>query len=283
MKFTWFLNNSGWRKTNLICRRYKLSAALLLIIFSIVAGPVQAQKPLPQDLIKKVGFDQHLDAQVPLNLTFTDSTGQVVQLEDFFNDKPVILSLGYYECPVLCSYARNGLFESLKKLDFTVGKEFEVLVVGIDPAETPEIAEAKKQISVTEYGRSTPKDAWHFLVGDEGNIQQLAQAIGFRYTYDSEIDQYLHPTGIVVLTPQGKIARYFFGIDYPSRDLRLGLVEATANKIGSPVDQLLLLCYHYDPVTGQYSLLITNVIRIAGLATVIILGGFLLVMFRRSS
>jgi protein SCO1/2 len=262
---------------------YKLSIAVLLIIFSVVVDPVWAQEPLPQDLIKKVGFDQHLDEQVPLNLTFTDSTGQAVRLEDFFNDKPVILSLGYYECPVLCSFARNGLFESLKKLDFTVGEEFEVLVVSIDPAETPEIADVKKQISITEYGRSTPKDAWHFLVGDEDDIQQLAQAIGFRYTYDPKIDQYLHPTGIVVLTPQGKIARYFFGLDYPSRDLRLGLVEADANKIGSPVDQLLLMCYHYDPVTGEYSLLITNVIRIAGLVTVMVLGGFLLAMFRRSS
>jgi len=254
---------------------------LTLILLGMVAGvvPAHAQKDLPQDLIKKVGFDQNLDAQLPLDLEFTDSTGQNVRLGDYFGDKPVILSLGYYECPMLCSLVRNGLFESLQKLEyFTAGEDYEVVVVSIDPAETPEIAETKRRVTVMSYGRSVDGQidesgrGWNFLVGDEDSIATLADAVGFRYTYDPKIDEYVHPSGIMVITPEGRISKYLYGIQYPALDVRLALVEAADNKIGTAVDQLLLTCYHYDPAEGQYNLFVTNITRIAGLATVAIIG-----------
>jgi protein SCO1/2 len=252
--------------------------ALLMLI---AAPPMLAQEPLPQDIITQVKFDQKLDAQVPANLTFTDSTGQPVALGDYYGTKPILLSLGYYECPMLCSLVRNGLFESIKELDFTVGQDFEVLIVSIDPGETPEMAEVKRRASIIEYERSSSTDGWNFLVGPEDSIQQLADAIGFRYVYDERIDQYAHPSGVVVLTPQGKVSRYFYGIEFPATTLRLGLVEAAANKIGSPVDQLLLACYHYDPVSGEYTLAIMNIIRIIGLITITAIGGAMFLMLRR--
>jgi protein SCO1/2 len=212
-------------------------------------------------------------------LEFTDSTGQNVRLGDYFGDKPVILSLGYYECPMLCSLVRNGLFESLQKLEyFTAGEDYEVVVVSIDPAETPEIAETKRRVTVMSYGRSVDGQldesgrGWNFLVGDEDSIATLADAVGFRYTYDPKIDEYVHPSGIMVITPEGRISKYLYGIQYPALDMRLALVEATDNKIGTAVDQLLLTCYHYDPAEGQYNLFVTNITRIAGLATVAIIG-----------
>jgi protein SCO1/2 len=253
-----------------------LSLAMLLD-----SKPVWAQGPLPQDLVRQVNFEQKLDEQVPLDLSFVDSTGQQVRLGDYLGQKPVILSLGYYECPMLCSLARHGLFESLKALDFSVGEEFELAIVSIDPRETPEIAEMKRQSSLMEYGRSRSGEGWNFLVGQEPSIQALAEAIGFHYAYDPKVDQYAHPSGIVILTPEGKIARYFYGIDYPARDLRLGLVEAADSKIGSPIDQLLLMCYHYDPVSGEYTLLIMNIIRAAGIFMVVIVAGFVYFLFKR--
>jgi protein SCO1/2 len=262
---------------------YKLYLLILSLWLSLGISfePVQAQEPLPQDLIRQVSFEQKLEAQVPLDLSFVDSTGQAVRLGDYLGQEPVILSLGYYECPMLCSLVRNGLFESLKALDFDVGEEFELVIVSIDPKETPEIAEMKRQSSLMEYGRSRSGDGWHFLVGQESSIQALAEAIGFHYAYDPKLAQYAHPSGIVILTPGGKIARYFYGIDYPARDLRLGLVEAAGNKIGSPVDQLLLLCYHYDPASGEYTLMIMNFIRAAGALTVVGLAGFVYFLLKK--
>jgi protein SCO1/2 len=258
-----------------------LQIILMLTLFSLTAKPAQAEEPLPQDLIRQVGFDQKLGESIPLDLSFTDSLGQPVKLGDYFGQKPVILSLGYYECPMLCSLVRNGLYESLKQLDFTVGNEFNVVIVSIDPAETPEDANVKRQVSIMNYERGTSGDGWNFLVGDDENIHRLAEAIGFHYTYDAAIDQYVHPSGIVVLTPQGQLSRYFYGIDFPPQDLRLGLVEAADNQIGSAVDQFLLLCYHYDPVSGKYTLFIMNIIRMIGLLTVVIIGGVLFLMLRR--
>jgi protein SCO1/2 len=257
---------------------------VITLLAAVLATPNVAsgqEDPLPQNLIKKVGFDQKLGEQLPLEATFTDSLGRPVRLVDYFGEKPVILSLGYYECPMLCSLVRNGLYESLKQLDFTVGEEFEVVIVSIDPAETPEDAEVKRQVSIMNYERPTSEDGWHFLVGQDDSIAQLAEAIGFRYTYDEEIDQYVHPSGIILLTPEGQISRYLYGIDYPARDMRLGLVEAANNEIGSPVDQLLLTCYHYDPVSGEYTLVIMDIIRIVGLLTVAVIGVLLFFMFRR--
>ncbi|GAB4424807.1 MAG: SCO family protein [Anaerolineae bacterium] len=263
--------------------RFLQFALSIWVTVAVLTGahPVAAQEPLPQDLIKLSQFDQNLNAQLPLDLTFTDSTGQPVTLGEYFGDKPVVLSLGYYECPMLCSLVRNGLFDSLQKLDFTIGEDFQVVVVSIDPDETPQIAEVKRRASMMEYGRSTSPDGWNFLVGSEENIKQLADTVGFKYAYDPRIDEYVHPSGVMIITPQGRVARYFYGIEYPATDLRLGLVEASDNKIGSPVDQLLLTCYHYDPVSGEYTLAIMNIIRIVGVTTVLIIGGLLLMMLRR--
>lgn len=257
----------------------KIRYAALILLLLVMVAPAQAQEPLPQDLIRQARFDQKLNNQIPLELTFTNSEGQPVQLSHYFGDKPVILNLGYYECPMLCSLSRNGLFESLQDLNFTVGEEFEVLIVSIDPDETPDIAKAKKRATIMEYGRSG--EGWHFLVGDEEAIRPLAEAVGFHYVYDEKIDEYVHPSGIIILTPEGRISRYLFGIEYPPRDVRLGLVEATADKIGSPVDQVLLVCYHYDPVSGEYTLAIMTIIRILAVVTVAGLGAFVAVMFRR--
>jgi protein SCO1/2 len=262
----------------------KLHISLVILLTALLTGltPTQAQEPLPQDLIREVGFEQKLDSQVPLELQFVDSTGQAVHLGDYFNEsKPVILDLGYYECPMLCSLVRNALFESLKALEFTVGDEFEVVIVSIDPGETPDIAETKRRASIMSYERSMSDEGWNFLVGEEESIQKLAEAVGFQYTYDANIDEYVHPSGIVILTPQGRVSKYLYGIDYPVRDLRLALIEAAEGKIGTPVDQFLLMCYHYDPVEGQYTLFITNIIRMLGAATVVIFGLVLFVLFRR--
>jgi protein SCO1/2 len=260
--------------------------SLVVIVIATVmlwfVPSASAQDPLPQDLIRQVGFDQNLDAQLPLDLEFTDSTGKAVKLGDYFQgDKPVVLSLGYYECPMLCSLVRNGLFESFKELDFTIGQDFQVLIVSIDPGETPDDAELKRRSSIIQYGRSTSPEGWNFLVGSENNIRALADVIGFRYAYDAKIDEYVHPSGVVVLTPGGRVARYFFGIEFPAQTMRLGLVEAAGNKIGSPIDQLLLTCYHYDPVSGEYTVAIMNIIRMLGLGTILIIGTAMLIMLKR--
>ena len=257
---------------------------LCLTLFDeTVPAPAQNASTLPGPL-KGVGFDQRLNEQVPLDLLFRDEAGQTVRLGDYIgtaSPRPTILALVYYECPMLCTVVLNGLLGSLRALSFNVGEQFNIVTVSFDPTETPSLAAAKKKEYVKRYGRPGATAGWHFLTGEETAIEQLTQAIGFRYTYDPETEQYIHASGIVVLTPQGKIARYFYGIEYAPRDLRLGLVEASANKIGSPIDQVLLFCYHYDPITGKYGLLIMNVIRVAGFATVLSLGTLIVVMLQR--
>jgi len=235
------------------------------------------QPPLLQD----VGFDQRLNEQVPLDVVFRDEAGQPVHLGDFFGTKPIILLLAYYQCPRLCTLALDGLLESLRALSFDVGDQFEVVTVSVNPNETAALAAAKKEAYLQRYARPGVAQGWHFLTGEPGSIQRLAQAVGFKYTYDAAKDEYAHATGIMGLTPQGRIARYFYGIEYPPRDLRLSLVEASANKIGSPIDELLLFCYRYDPVTGTYGVVIINIIRLTGLLTVLALGVAIVVMLRR--
>lgn len=256
---------------------------LLLLFYSVFlfGAPPASGNGAGPEILRDVGFDQKLNEQVPLDLHFRDENGTLVELREYFGQRPVILALVYYECPNLCPLVLDGLVGSLKATSFDVGNHFNILTVSIDPGEGPELAKAKKQEYLKRYGRPAAEEGWHFLTGDEASIKQLTQVVGFRYTYDAEKDQYAHVAGIVVLTPQGEVSRYFFGIDYPARDLRLGLVEASAGKIGSPVDQLLLFCYEYDPATGKYSLVIMNVLRLAALSTVLILGTFLVVMFRR--
>src|SRR5271155_2381048 len=232
------------------------------------------------ELLKEVGVDQKLNDQIPLNLAFRDEHGNPVELAQFFGAKPVILSLVYYDCPMLCTQVLNGLERSLKDVPMDIGKQFNVVTVSIDPTERPVLASAKRALYAGLYGRPGAVEGWHFLTGEEAQIKRLADAVGFRYAYDSESKQFAHASAIMMLTAQGKISRYLYGIQYSSRDLRLGLVDASEGKIGTPVDQILLFCYHYDPATGKYSLLISRVVQAGGALTVLILGIAMLILFR---
>ena len=232
-------------------------------------------------LLREIGIDQRLGREVPLDLAFRDATGTPVRLRNYLDEKPVVLALVYYECPGLCSLLLNGMVRSFRALPFDIGDEFLVVTVSIDPTEPPELAAAKKQAYTLRYGRTGAGAGWHFLTGEEAAIRRLTEAVGFRYAYDPDSDRYAHPAAIAVLTPGGRVARYLFGLEFPPRDLRLALVEASAGRIGSAVDQVLLYCYQYDPATGKYSLVIMNVLRLAGLATVMLLGTFIVLMCRR--
>lgn len=243
-------------------------------------GPLWAQKS-PGEVIREIGFDQKLDAQVPLNLAFRDESGRPVQLKDYFGEKPVVLSLVYYDCPMLCTMVLNGQTKALRALKLDPNSEFTLVTVSFDPKETPQLAAEKKKVYIRQYNRAGAEQGWHFLTGDEESIRRLTDAVGFRYLYDPETKQFAHASGIIVLTPDGKVSRYFYGIEYSARDLRLGLIEASAGRIGTLADQVLLLCYHYDPATGKYGAVILGVIRVLGTATVVILVGFMLVMLRR--
>jgi len=239
----------------------------------------QNSKVLPIQL-HNVGIDQELNHQVPLDLVFFDETGKVVRLGDYFGEKPVVLSLVYFNCPQLCPIVENGLLESLKDLRFSIGDQFNVLTVSFDPEDSPGQAYAKRSMYLSMYNRKGAAAGWHFLTGDQASITALTKAVGFRYSYDPQTGQYSHATAIIVLTPQGKVSRYFYGIRFPAGGIRLALVEASQGKIGSPIDAVLLFCSHYDPATGKYSLIISRVLFIAALATVILLGGLLFVLFR---
>jgi len=256
-----------------------LRVASLLLLFG--GTPTFAQPEQVQDaILREVGIDQHLDQQLPLDLVFRDETGQPVQLGQYFGTKPVILALVYYECPMLCTLTLNGLVSALKAVSFDVGNQFNVVTVSFKPSETPQLAASKKQTYLKSYGRAGADAGWHFLTGDEANIKRLTEAVGFRYRWVPEQNQFAHAAGITVLTPSGKLARYFFGVEYAPRDLRLALVEASQEHIGSPVDQLLLYCFHYDPATGKYGAVVMNIVRLGGALTVLILGAALFIMWR---
>jgi protein SCO1/2 len=233
------------------------------------------------EILRKIGLDQRLNAQIPLYLSFRDTTGKAVQLGDYLQDKPVILTLAYFDCPNLCPLVLDGLVKAMRALQLALGKDFDVITISIDPRDTPELATEAKQGYLKRYGSSHAAAGWHFLTGEQDAITRLAQTVGFRYTHAQEQEQYAHASGIMVLTPQGRVARYFYGVEFPPRDLRLGLIEASHNTIGSPVDQLILRCYRYDPMTGQYSFIILPSIRIAGLLTVGCLAMFMGAMIRR--
>ncbi len=230
--------------------------------------------------LKNVGIEQHLNEQIPSALTFRDETGKAVQLGDYFGKKPMILNLVYYQCPMLCGEVLSGLESALRVLKFDVGKEFDVLTISFDPKETPEMATAKKAEYLKRYGRPGAAGGWHFLTGPPASIDALTKAAGFQYQYDPKTGQFAHATAIMVLTPEGKIAQYYYGVEFAPKDLRLGLIQASENKIGTVVDQVLLYCYHYDPDTGKYGAIISRVLQLAAGATVLILGTFLVVMFR---
>lgn len=263
-----------------------MGAALAIALFAHPAT-VAAQFTDPNqgigvrpELLKEVGVDQKLNDEIPLNLTFRDEHGKSVELAQFFGSKPVILTLVYYNCPMLCTQVLNGLDRSLEVLPMEIGKDFNVVTVSIDPTDRPVVAEAKQAMYAGMYRRLGAQYGWHFLTGDQPQIKQLADSVGFRYAYDPDSKQYAHASAIMLLTPAGKISRYFYGVSYPERDLRLGLVEASQGKIGSPVDEILLFCYHYDPHTGRYGLLISRVLQLGGILTVLVGGIFLIFLFR---
>jgi protein SCO1/2 len=246
----------------------------------ITQGPVSPPANVRPPGLKNVAIEQNLNEQIPAALTFRDETGKTVTLGDYFGKKPMILNLVYYQCPMLCGEVLTGLESALRVLKFDVGKEFDVLTVSFDPKETPEMAAAKKAEYLKRYGRPSAAEGWHFLTGPAASIDALTKAAGFQYQYDPRSGQFAHATAIMVLTPQGKIAQYYYGVEFAPKDLRLGLIQASENKIGTVVDQVLLYCYHYDPDTGKYGAIISRVLQLAGGATVLILGTFLIVMFR---
>ena len=258
-------------------------AGLIVAALPVVAAAQQMGIPaasLPM-MVQGVGIDQNLNAQIPLELTFKDENGQVVRLGQYFREKPVVLALVYYECPGLCDLILNGLTHAMEQISLNVGSDYQVVTVSFNPKETWQLANAKKANYLEKYQRPGAKAGWHFLTGDQASIKSLADTVGFHYNYDPISKQFAHASGIFVLTPEGRIARYFYGIEYKPRDFRLGLVEASANKIGSPADQVLLFCYHYAPTTGKYGMAITEVTRALGTATVLLLGGFVFIMLRR--
>jgi protein SCO1 len=235
---------------------------------------------LPQ-LLTEIGLDQKLDAQLPLDLGFVDEAGRAVTLGDYFGKRPVVLTLVYYECPMLCTQVLNGLASAIGVLQFDVGQEFDIVTVSFDPGETPELARAKKAAYLERYKRPGAAAGWHFLTGSPKSIEALTKAVGFRYAYNASIDQFAHVSGIMVATPAGRLSHYFYGIEYGPRDLRLALIEAGDRKIGSPVDQLLLYCFHYDPKSATYSVAVMRLVRSAGIATVLAIVAGIVVMRRR--
>ncbi len=232
------------------------------------------------NLLRQVRFDQRLNHTIPLNLTFTDEHGKTVELRQYFGTKPVILALVYYTCPMLCTQVLNGLDRALENIPPTIGKDFNVVTVSIDPNDTPVLAATKQAVYTGMYNRPGAAQGWNFLVGQETQINQLADAVGFHYAYDPDSKQYAHAAGIMVLTPQGKLSSYFYGVQYRERDLRLALDQASGGKVGSPIDQALMYCYHYDAYNGKYDLLISRVMKIAGGLTVLA-GGIILIIFFR--
>ncbi|MBI5508302.1 MAG: SCO family protein [Deltaproteobacteria bacterium] len=272
------MSMTRWR----LCAARSLPLSVLLVVAAAGARPAVAQSAdTPPPGLEGVDIIQRLGSQVPLELPFKDEAGREVRLQDYVRDKPVILTLVYYECPMLCTLVLNGALRSLRALSFDVGREFEVLTVSFDPEETPALARAKKDKYLHEYGRAGAESGWHFLTGPEPSIRALTDSVGFRYRYDPAIDQYAHATAIMVLSPSGKVSHYFYGVEYPVRDLRLALVEAADEKIGDVVDKVLLYCFHYDPQAGRYGLVVMTVIRVLGTATAVLLALYVLLMIAR--
>ena len=273
--------------------RFALLTALLagMVAFaqppsSFMRGATQSASQVSPVDLKDIGIDQKLDQLVPLDLTFKDETGKTVRLGDYFQaGRPVILNLVYYTCPMLCGEELAGESSALAVLRFTPGKEYEAVSVSFNPDETPENAADAKKTYIDRMNehleQKTDGAGWHFLTGQEPEIRKLADAVGFHYRRDPQSGQFMHSTAIMIVTPQGKLAQYYYGVEFSPKDVRLGLIEASRNKIGNLVDQVFLYCYHYDPSTGRYGAVISRILRLAGVATVVVLGGFVVVMIRR--
>jgi protein SCO1/2 len=266
-----------------VLSRAKVTTIALIFFLSQTFHLSAARSQELPEQLKDAGIVEHLGGQVSISqLSFTNEQGQVKQLSEYFKKgRPVLLSLVYYECPMLCTLALNGLVASLKKLDWTPGNQFEIVTVSINPKESSELANKKKDVYLKSYGRPEAGSGWHFLTGAEDQIQKLATEVGFGYKYDTKEKQYAHSAAIFALTPDGKISRYLYGIEFPNKDLRLALLEASNGKIGTVVDRFLLFCYRYDPFTKKYSIYLTKLMQAACGATVLIFGGYLLVFWRR--
>ncbi|MBA3632926.1 MAG: SCO family protein [Acidobacteria bacterium] len=234
-------------------------------------------------ILQKVGIEQKLNGQLPIDAQFKDENGNIIKLGDYFNNgKPVILALVYYECPMLCNEVLNGLTGSLKGISFNAGKDFDVIAISFDARENekPDLAKNKKASYLARYGREGAENGWHFLTGTQPEIDKVTQAVGFNYMFDESTNQFAHAGGIMVLTPEGKLSRYFYGIDYAPKDLKFGIMDSANNKIGNPAEQLYLYCFHYDPASGKYGFAILKVLRLMGVATVLGLIGMFLVFWR---
>jgi protein SCO1/2 len=263
-------------------KRFPAPLPALLVLLLVARAHARSEAPAPATVVAQTGIDQKLGDPVPLDLEFRDESGATVRLGQYFGGKkPVLLSLVYYRCPGLCTMTLNGMASAFKPLKFTAGDEFEVVTVSIDPKETPQLAAEKKAQYLKRYGRPGAGAGWHFLTGDESSVRALAQSVGFRYVYHPQSDQYTHAAGIMLLTPGGKVARYFYGLEYSARDLRLAMVEASGEKIGTLADAVTLLCYQYDPTTGKYGVPIMRAIRTGGVMTVAALATFIFLMARR--
>jgi protein SCO1/2 len=260
-------------------RRTVTACVLSGLVLASAARRASADPALPA-LLKSVGIDQRLNESIPLDVTFHDEDGREVKLGDYFGSKPVVLVMAYFRCPMLCTQVLNGLVEGLRETELTIGKDFRVLTVSFDPSDSPKMAAAKKANYIRAYADPQAAADWHFLTGTQPSIDRLAESIGFRYAYDAESDQYAHAAGIVLLTPAGRISRYFYDVHYSGRDLRLGLVEASQNRIGTAIDQVLLFCFHYDPTAGRYGAAVMNFVRAGGVLTVICLGVMFAVLMR---
>ena len=273
--------------TRVTIRAWVWAVPVLALVCS--AGlPAAAQSALskpyiaPSSVVEQVGIDQKLGAQISHDLKFRDEDGNPVRIGDYFKgDRPLVLSLVYYRCPGLCTMSLNGMSAAFKPLTLSAGKDFDVLTVSIDPKETPGLAKEKKAQYVKRYGREGAEKGWHFLTGDEASVRALADAVGFGYVYHPETDQYTHSAAIMVLTPRGQVSKYYYGLEYSSRDLRLGLVEASGNRIGTLADAVTLLCYQYDPRTGKYGAAVMRAVRLGGVLTVLGLAAFVFLMLRR--
>ncbi len=279
----------GWRSAAVILA---LCPAMLVPLLTAQVSRYDEKQMAPVSdkppaILSKVGIAQRLNEQLPLSLTFTDDAGKQVQLGSYFGKKPAILALVYYQCPMLCSEELNGLTSALQMVSFVPGKDFSVIVISIDPTETTDLAAAKKRTYLKRYGHPETAAGWHFMTGTQENIDVLTKAVGFGYVKipgpDGRLTQFAHASAIQIVTPEGKLAQYYMGVEYSPKDLRLGLVEASANRIGSPVDNILTYCYHYDPQTNKHSLIVARVVQLGGLFTVLLLGGFMLAMFRRDA
>jgi protein SCO1/2 len=254
---------------------------LVLVTMMAQAQPSRQTPGNQMEMLKQVGFDQKLNSQLPLHLPFRDHTGRQITLGDVFQGKPVVLVPVYFECPMLCNLSMSGLVKSLKVLSLQPGIDYNVVMFSIDPKETPALAAEKRKAYMKQFHRPGTDSGWQFLVGDETSVRALTEAIGFRYVYDKTIQQYAHAAGVVVATAGGRLARYLYGIDYAPKDLKLGIVEAAEGKIGDPVSQLLLMCFHYDPSLGKYTMSVMTLVRVAGIATLLAMGLFVASSLRK--